>query len=405
MALVKIELPRKNYSIYYRDRNHKLQHVSSGIPHSPAGDTAQERRDRAARNWRIAVAKANDLETAENGNKSVVYIRALYDAAMSRGMGIYAQNGTNGMSTRGYLDAWLELQTHLNEGRKVYQGYIDCFCAYLGTRQTESLAQLDQRDIQGFIAAQVEASLAASTINNKLHMLETSFEAAEHRGHMLSNIVSEYDYLDENRLIRKPFTVEQLAALRERWAFIGRNESEEGAVALEWITASKFAGYQGMRLGDATNQTVANIDFGEQGKGFVTWKPEKTEHLERVVTLPLHSKLHRHLLAMKNAGVQTQFTPRLAAIRRPEQCTRFKQELIATGIDPEDYKLRKRVFSAYSFHSHKHFYVDALEKALVPQDRRKLLAAHSSDEAHSRYLHAWTRNEAEVLRQDIEKVA
>ena len=94
-----------------------------------------------------------------------------------------------------------------------------------------------------------------------------------------------------------------------------------------------------MRLGDATNQTVANIDFGEQSKGFVTWKPEKTEHLQRIVILPLHSNLHQHLLAMKNAGVQTQFTPRLAVIRRPEQCTKFKQVLIATGIDPEDYTL------------------------------------------------------------------
>jgi len=319
-------------------------------------------------------------------------------------MGVYSKNGSNGLTTIGWLKLWLEAQTHLNEGRKIYQSVINSFDDYLGKRGAEPLAQLAQRDIQGFIDAQLEAGLAASTINNKLMMLESAFEDAVRRGLMLANIVSEDDYLEEDRLRRKPFTLHHIETLHERWALRGRTDPVNGPLALEWIIASKFAALQGMRLGDATNQRRGNIDFGTEGRAFATWMPEKTEHLQRTVILPLHSDLRDHLLPLEQADPQLLITPRLAAIKRPEQSNLFKKELIAAGIDPEEIQRATRNFAALSFHSFKHFYVDSLEKALVPQDRRKLLAAHSSDEAHAKYMHAWTKKDAEVLRADIEKL-
>jgi integrase len=264
--------------------------------------------------------------------------------------------------------------------------------------------QLDQRDTQGFKDAQLQAGLAATTINKKLEMLEAAFSAAVRRGLMLANIVSEDDYLEEDRMRRKPFTLQQIEALHERWAFLGRTDPVNGPLALEWITASKFAALQGMRLGDAISQVRGNIDFGTEENAFVTWVPEKTAHLQRIVILPLHSNLRKHLLPLEPADPQLLFSPLLAAIKRPDLSNRFKRELLATGIDPETSKLSVRSFSALTFHSFKHFYVDSLDKALVPRDRRKLLAAHSSDEAHARYEHPWTRKDAEVLRADIEKL-
>lgn len=357
-------------------------------------------------NKRLAISIANDLETAERGTRSTSFIKALFDGALKRAMGIYNQDGTRGISVRGYLESWLKLQTHLNEGRKIYQTYINTFCDFLDSRQNESLIELDRRDTLDFIRSQKDAKLAHSTINNKLTMLQTAFGAAEDRGLTLFNIVSDDDFLDEHRLRRKPFTVQQLAALHERWRHIASTGSVEDAeTASEWLTASKFAMYQGMRLGDSTNQLRANVDFGSDGKGFVTWMPEKTAHLKRIVILPLHSRLREHLLAMQHFEAAATFTPRLSKINRQDLCTKFKKELIATDIDPEEYTAGARKWSAISFHSHKHFYVDALDKALVPIERRKLLSAHSSDDANTRYLHPWTRKDAEVLRDDIEKIA
>lgn len=403
MALVKIEPPRKDYSYYYRDRFGHLQHKSSGIPHSPDGATAQERKERRETNYRIAVATVNDLETAERGNSTVPFIKKLFNAAMQRAMGVYQQNGTRGMSPRGYLEAWLKLQDHLNEGRKIYQGYINSFCDYLGDPQHDSLFLLERRTILGFIDSQQEKGLAASTINNKLAMLQTAFADAEKRALMLCNIVADDDFLDEEKLQRKPLLVEQFDALYERWEYLGRQDTEMGARSLEWITASRLARYEGMRLGDATNQLRGNFDLANDKGGTVTWMPEKTEHLKRIVILPLHSRMRAHVLQWREAPPDRKLTPLLSAIKRPELCTAFKQELIATGIDPEEIKSFPRSFCAVSFHSHKHHYQDCLHKALVPEERRKYLTAHTSDSIKA-YEHAWTKKQAEALQPDIEHV-
>src|SRR5882724_4610317 len=89
MAIIRIEPPRHHYYIYYRDREGLLHHVSSGIPHSPMGNTPKETAERVGENRRICLALANDLETAERGNKPQTYIRALYTSALQRSMGVY----------------------------------------------------------------------------------------------------------------------------------------------------------------------------------------------------------------------------------------------------------------------------------------------------------------------------
>jgi hypothetical protein len=406
VATVRIEPPRKNWMVYYYDRDRVLQHKSLGIPHSPYGATAQERRERGAINKRIAIATANDIELAEHGPRTISYIKGLFNAAKQRAMGIFDQNGTRGMSIRGWFDSWLIRQSHLNEGRKIYQGYINSFCGYLGESELEALLYLDVRHAHGFIQAQLEAGLSATTINNKLCMLENALEDAVRKGFMLGNIITEDDYLDEDRMVRKPFNDTHLSALRERWLYLVKTDEKKGPFAKDWLTASKLGAYQGMRLGDSTNQISGNLDFGVDEKGFITWMPEKTAHLDRILILPMHSIVRAHLLPFEGTPPDTKLTPVLSAIRRPELSTMFKKELIATGIDPEEHKVHEqgRSFASYTFHSHKHFYVDRMEKALVPENIRKWLAAHTSDNAHKQYLHPWTRQEAEAWREYIEKV-
>ena len=401
MASIRIELPRKCWQIYFKTRYGKLIHRSSGILHSPDGATAEERKQRAQYNRNQAVALAADLELAEDGSSTAAFIRTLFDAALQRAMGVYGKKGRRGMSIKNYLDAWLKLQTHLNESRKHYQAHINVFCEHLKERSHGPLFELEPRHIQEFIDSELAKGLAATTINNKLRVLDAAFTKAVKSNLMLCNIVDEEDYLEEERLKRKPFTREQLKLLHQRWADIAKSDTEAGSLAREWMIASKLAAFQGMRIGDATQQIRGNIDF-DDGLGFVVWTPEKTAHLQRVITLPLHSIVRQQLLPFKSSERDTKLTPRLAKKHRPDLCTAFKLELKATDIDPEDYQLTNRVFSAVSFHSHKHFYVNSLEKAGVPQDRRKQLSAHSSDSAHSRYLHAWSRGEAEALRTDLE---
>lgn len=198
---------------------------------------------------------------------------------------------------------------------------------------------------------------------------------------MLSNIIYDEDYLDEDRLLRKPLESKQLVILHERWTHLGNlSQSHEGSRHLQWRRASKFGAYQGMRLGDAVNQIRGNIEFGsEPGKGFVTWTPEKTEHLGRIVTMPLHSEMETELLPFKDAPPETKLTDLLAETARQDLCTEFKGELIASGIDPEDHQLKSRVYAAVSFHSHKRFYLNTMDKALVPPDILERLGLHSSN--------------------------
>ena len=71
--------------------------------------------------------------------------------------------------------------------------------------------------------------------------------------------------------------------------------------------------------------------------------PEKTKHLKRIVILPLHSGVSKQLLPMEHFANTAKLTPLLAALKRPEFCSQFKKELVATGIDPENFRLKDRV--------------------------------------------------------------
>jgi hypothetical protein len=370
------------------------------------GKDTKERKEKAEVNWLIAVGIVNDLELAENGRSTVIYVRALFNGALQRAMGAYDQNGRRGMTVKGYLSAWLTLQKHLHEARRLYQSHITTFCATLPNKGDLDLFLLESRHIQEFKDQQLEAGLRASTINGKLVMLDKAFDDAVRRGHMLSNPIYDEDYLDEERLPRKALTSQQLLLLHERWTYLGKTQpGDKGARAREWLRASKFGAYQGMRLGDAVNQIRGNIDFGgDDGGAFVTWTPEKTEHLGRIVSLPLHSELRKELLPCQQLTADAKLTPLLAQTSRPDLSTEFKHELIATGIDPEDHKLKSRVYAAVSFHSHKRFYLNCMEKALVPREVLRLLGLHSTDKANARYLNPWTKKDAEAWRSAIEKV-
>ena len=71
--------------------------------------------------------------------------------------------------------------------------------------------------------------------------------------------------------------------------------------------------------------------------------PEKTKHLKRIVILPLHSGVSKQLLPMEHFANTAKLTPLLAALKRPELCSQFKKELVATGIYPENFRLKDRV--------------------------------------------------------------
>jgi hypothetical protein len=101
MATIRIEPPRRHYYIYYRDRAGTQRHLNSGIPHSPEGSTPAEIAERAKENRRLYLALANDLESAERGNKTQAYIKALYTGALQRSMGVYSEDGANGVTAPG----------------------------------------------------------------------------------------------------------------------------------------------------------------------------------------------------------------------------------------------------------------------------------------------------------------
>lgn len=68
MAIIKITLPHRCYSIYFRDGHGVLHYVNSGVPQTLWGATAEDRRARREINRRVAMTLANHLETLTRQN-------------------------------------------------------------------------------------------------------------------------------------------------------------------------------------------------------------------------------------------------------------------------------------------------------------------------------------------------
>jgi integrase len=164
--------------------------------------------------------------------------------------------------------------------------------------------------------------------------------------------------------------------------------------------------YSGLRLGDAASVQWENVDLAA---GVLSIIPQKTSRKGKVLRVPLHRRLRKHLeaLASEDRAQRSKFLCPSIAERdiggRAGLSEEFKGIMSAANVEDgmNDAKDgRKRRFSKKSFHSLRHFHVSALANAGVSEDARARLVGHADPKETARYSHL----EIKTLRKAVNLV-
>lgn len=123
----------------------------------------------------------------------------------------------------------------------------------------------------------------------------------------------------------------------------------------------------------------------------------------KIVGVPLHTDLLRHLNFISTFGITGFLCPKLASKvtgGRRGLSEGFKRIVVKAGIDPMTVKGKGiRNFTKHSFHSLRHTFNSVLANAEVPEEVRRKMTGHSSPMMNQKYTHL----EAETLKKAMDK--
>ena len=135
--------------------------------------------------------------------------------------------------------------------------------------------------------------------------------------------------------------------------------------------------------------------------GTLTFTPQKTARMGRVLTVPLHPRLAKHLESIAG-DVDGPLCPSLAKRNRGRLSTQFIAVMERAGIHREV----REATSAQprplekSFHSLRHFFNSALLAGGVDEKTRMDLSGHSSPKMNRGYSHS----ELATLKAAVSKI-
>ncbi len=321
--------------------------------------------------------------------KAREYLSKIAEIARGRALKTY--------SVKVWLGEFLELKkpnlapsTH-----SAYKWCYDSFIKFLGPRADAGLEHVEIPDIRSWRDAQKASGLSDKRVNNLLKYLSGPFTKAAKSGMIPINPVAATETLRiTDSVDRKPFTVEEVQKLLNQCP----ND--------EWRLLLLMGVYCGMRLGDAVNRTVDDVDSKE---GTLTFIPEKKKRHGRPITLPLHPTLKSAMIAAINAAKQREeklLTPTLASMEiggKAGLSCQFLAIMKAAGVDRGTSVQgtgRGRTRFARSFHSTRHTAATWLANQGVEEDLRMLLTDHESREVAKRYTH----RSIELLRSAVTKM-
>lgn len=149
----------------------------------------------------------------------------------------------------------------------------------------------------------------------------------------------------------------------------------------DWLTFTLLGRHAGLRLQDAAKVVGEAVSFLGQaclvdvtaGK---TLKPD---------VLPLFGPVVPRLREIRRPGP---LMPSLVNLSSYGLCRGFLRLCDGAGVDPKLVTIGGRNWRRVSFHSLRHAFVTDLSRRGIPQDLRKKMSAHVTDEAHEKYDHA-----------------
>lgn len=383
----------KNWIACFLDRNGKLRNRSTKI--SDAGN-AKERSDAKRR----AQQTAELFERAARGElQRESEIKETFNELLILG----GATSVKSLTAAEFFAAWIEKaeksgksETTLKRYRQVTRDFIRS----LGDCAESPCEQIDTTDIQTYLDGLAEKGLARKTINNSLKILRIPFAKHCRLGKLAFNPAAAAKPSETARgsLEKEPFEIGQIADLLKACDL-----AEHGS---EWKTAIHLAYYCAMRLGDAIGMTWRSIDFENKT---LTFTPQKTRRKSpKPITLPLHSSLMDHLLALSLPEDTTALiTPELNRLGTNWTSRSFtKKIMLLAGIEPKRTKTdegtenKGRKVSQLSFHSFRHSLASHLAAAGVAPEIRMKITGHSDSKVHGSYTHT----NVETLRTALEKL-
>ncbi|WP_269526347.1 tyrosine-type recombinase/integrase [Coraliomargarita parva] len=262
--------------------------------------------------------------------------------------------------------------------RPILMGYLD----FIGPKRSAAIVgSVTPLEIARYRDEQLKEGKSPTTADFSIKVLSAALEAARKEGMSLTNPAESVERLNQAPEEKKPFTDQQVRKLLDH---------ADG----DWQGMVLLACHTGIRLSDAANLTWGCFDLEERTVTFIASKTasrRKTKRPESVVYL--HGDFVAWLKSQIRGIGEAPVFPTLHG-RKPGSAgglsTAFTNLMKRAGIVSElgeEKEGKGRRFRELSFHSCRHTFCSRLANAAVSADVRKVIAGHSSDEIHDRYVH------------------
>ena len=304
---------------------------------------------------------------------------------------------------RKFAERWMEAHHDdlAESSRFAYRSAIRLFLDSLGPLADKPLSAVQTKDVEAFKASRVAAGKSAQTVDKDLKVVRSIFQAAIDQGQIQFNpsravkLTSKKNKAETQRVNREIFKPGELGAILAH-------------ATGEWLTVALLGRYIGARIGDCVQMRWSNVDLAE---GVIRYKDQKTG---KDYAVPTHRRLHEHLLSLTSGKESRKFLSPDLAKKVTGGCNglsaQFIQIMRAAGVDPLEVSTKSvrqvegkkpRTLSKRSFHSLRHTYNTELANAEVPQEIRRKLVGHASDDVNDIYTHL----DMKLFRGAIEKLS
>jgi integrase len=262
------------------------------------------------------------------------------------------------------------------------------FAVWAEARKIKFLHELTAGDSEAYAADLWKSKVSPSTYNQHIKFLRSLFTALETEAGLVTNpwarIISTKKSLGGGR---RNLTIEELQNVLAK---------AEGSIRHMVIVGL----FTGLRLADVVNLKVDNVEFNPfppntgPRPGFLIVKPKKTERVNKIVEVPLHSSVATLLTDLKQKRKEGFLFPDQQSLhaKDPSRITVLIQNLFEScGIKTTEEigeEHRRRAIVRVGFHSLRHTFVSLCAKAGAPLHIVQKLVGHGNPMLTSdKYLH------------------
>ena len=312
------------------------------------------------------------------------------------------QNPISKESTREFSTRWLAARrVELSATSRIaYEHAIRLFLQHLGATADKPLSVVTTRQVEAFKAARVAVGLAAKTVDRDLKVVRAVFSAGVKQGHLsfdptqAVSLTSRQNKGETQRITREIFQPDELDAILS-------------TTTGEWRTMTLLGRYTGARMGDCVRMCWSHVDLAA---GIIRYTDQKTG---KKYAVPTHRRLQEHLTELAGSNdPHGSLCPTLVK-KATGGCSglsaQFQKLVRQAGVDTMEVETKalqkvegkRRTLAKRSFHSLRHTYNTELANAEVPQEVRRKLVGHSSNEVNDIYTHL----DVALFREAINKLS